>query len=153
MKYWLFKSEPNAYSIDDLARDKKTHWDGTRNYQVRIYMRQQMEVGDKILFYHSNAEPPAIVGLAEVASKAYPDHTAFDPNDHHYDPKSDPENPTWFMVDVAFVAKFDKPLTLLEIKADPELSQMMVAQKGSRLSIQPVEKEHYDLIVKRAEVE
>lgn len=147
MNYWLLKSEPNAYSIDDLARDKTTHWDGVRNFQARNYMRDQMKVGDKVLFYHSNTEPIGIVGVAEVCKEAYPDHTAFDPKDHHYDPKSDPSKPTWYMVDIAFVKKFDTPLTLSDIKANPGLETMMVAQKGSRLSVQPVSKEHFDYIV------
>lgn len=145
--YWLMKSEPGAYSIDDLARDKQTHWDGVRNYQARNSMRDQMQVDDKVLFYHSSTEDTGIVGIAEICRAAYPDHTAFDANDSHYDPKSDPGKPTWFMVDIAFIKKFSHVVTLREIKAHPELNKMVVAQRGSRLSVQPVSKEHYELVV------
>jgi predicted RNA-binding protein with PUA-like domain len=143
MQYWLFKSEPSAYSIDDLARDSKTHWDGVRNFQARNYLRDQMRIGDKVLFYHSNTDPLAIVGVAEISCDPYPDHTAFDPNDSHYDPKSKLATPTWYMVDITFTRKLNKPITLPEIKADPILQHMVVAQKGSRLSVQPVLEEHF----------
>jgi predicted RNA-binding protein with PUA-like domain len=141
------KSEPNAYSFDDLKKEKVTHWDGIRNYQARNFMMKDMEIGDKVLFYHSNCKEPAVVGLAEVASSAYPDHTAFDKNSKYYDPKSSPEKPRWFMVDVKFLKEFNRPVTLKEIKSIPELSNMPLVQKGQRLSIQPVKKDEFDLIV------
>src|SRR5438105_4755823 len=108
MHYWLLKSEPTSYSIEHLKKEKKqiTHWDGVRNYQARNIIRDQMKMGDLAFFYHSNANPPGIVGIVKVTKEAYPDHTAFDPNDHHYDPKSDPEHPCWYQVDVQFVKQF-----------------------------------------------
>lgn len=147
MQYWLMKSEPTAYSIEDLKKDKTTPWDGIRNYQARNFMRDKMEVGDKILFYHSNAKPTGIVGLGEIISKAYPDFTAWDKTNKHFDPKSTPEKPIWVMVDVGYVKTFTKMLTLEEMKNIPELKGMLVTKRGQRLSIQPVEKEHYDWIV------
>ncbi len=148
MQYWLIKSEPDAYSIDDLARDEVEPWDGIRNYQARNFMRDTMKVGDKVLFYHSQVKPPAVVGLAEVASEPYPDPTAFDPDEKYYDPKSDPDDPRWILVDMRYVAHLRQPVTLPEIKEDPKLDGMMVRQRGARLSIQPVEKKHFDYIVK-----
>jgi predicted RNA-binding protein with PUA-like domain len=145
--YWLMKSEPECYSIDDLARDRKTFWDGVRNYQARNFMRDDMKVGDQILFYHSNADPTGVAGLARVARTAYPDHTALDPKNDHFDPKSTPSEPIWMMVDVAFVEKFEKVVTLQELKARPELDGMMVIQRGSRLSVQPVEEKHFRQVV------
>ena len=146
-RYWLMKSEPGAYSIDDLERDGRTHWDGVRNYQARNFMRDDMQVGDGVLYYHSNARPPGVVGLARVAREGYPDHTAFDPGDKHYDPKSDPSNPRWFMVDVEFVARFDEIVPLQALKEEPGLEDMVVT-KRSRLSVQPVSKAEF-AIVKR----
>ena len=139
-QYWLFKSEPEAYSIADLAREptKTTCWDGVRNYQARNFLRDTVRVGDVVLFYHSNADPMAIVGTAEVVKAGYPDHTAFDPKDHHYDPKSNPDAPTWFMVDVRLLQVFPKPVTRDELKACADLREMMVIRQGARLSIQPV---------------
>ena len=139
-QYWLFKSEPEAYSIADLAREptKATFWDGVRNYQARNLLRDTIQLGDRVFFYHSNADPMAIVGTAEVVKTGYPDHTAFDPKDHHYDPKSDPDEPTWFMVDVRLLQVFPKPVTRDELKASAGLSEMMVIRQGARLSIQPV---------------
>jgi predicted RNA-binding protein with PUA-like domain len=137
-RYWLMKSEPDVYSIDDLKRDRKTMWDGVRNYQARNLMRDDMSVGDPVLFYHSNAKPMCIAGLAEVASKSYPDPSAFDRKDKHYDPKSDPENPTWMLVDVKHVATFEAPLTRETLAAEPALADMMLLRRGSRLSVQPV---------------
>ena len=150
MKYWLMKSEPNAYSIDDLQRDKKTHWDGVRNYQARNFMRE-MSVGDGVLFYHSNCKVPGIIGLATVSKLAYPDHTAFDPDDHHFDPKSDPENPRWDMVDIKFAAKFDEVLSLHELRADPRLNEMLILRKGNRLSVTPVSAKDWKAICKLAD--
>ena len=117
MNYWLFKNEPDDYSIDDLAADtdQTTHWDGVRNYQARNFMRDDMRVGDKGFFYHSNCKEPAVVGIVEIVREAYPDHLAFDANDKHFDAKSDPENPRWFMVDVKLVRKLNHPITLHKI--------------------------------------
>lgn len=146
-RYWLLKSEPNSYSIEDLKRDGSTEWDGVRNYQARNYMRDSMQIGDKILFYHSSVNPPAVVGVASVCSKPHPDTSAFDPEDSHFDPKSDPEKPVWFLVDIAFEKAFEHPVDLPTIKADPELQEMVVAKTGSRLSVQPVEERHFQRIL------
>ncbi|MEI6477798.1 MAG: EVE domain-containing protein [bacterium] len=152
MSYWLVKSEPNSYSIDDLARDKKTAWDGVRNYQARNYMRDQMKVGDQVLFYHSSTNPMAVVGVAEVASESYPDASALDAADHHYDPKATPENPIWALVDLAFVEKFKNPVTLKAAKADPQLEGMMLIKQGSRFSVQPVSKAHFKRIIEMTQL-
>lgn len=143
------KSEPDAYSIDDLARDGTEHWDGIRNYQARNLMRDEMEIGDRVLFYHSNAKPPGVVGIAEVASGPYPDHTQFDPDEKYYDPKSDPENPRWIMVDVKYVEMLPRLVSLHEIKAYPELVDMVLVNR-SRLSVQPVTEAEFEFIVARA---
>ncbi|HNP35315.1 MAG TPA: EVE domain-containing protein [Woeseiaceae bacterium] len=147
MSYWLIKSEPDAYSIDDLRRDKREKWDGIRNYQARNTMRDDMRVGDKIFFYHSNCKEPGIVGIAKVASQPYPDPTQFDPDSKYYDPKSDPADPRWILVDVAFVKKLQRSISLAEIKEHPELGDMILARKGNRLSVMPVEKRHWDIIL------
>lgn len=144
MRYWLMKSEPRVYSIDHLARDGQTSWDGVRNYQARNFMRDAMEVGDRVLYYHSNAQPPGVVGLARVCRAAYPDHTAWDPRSEHFDPKSTAENPRWFMVDLEFVEKFPALVSLAELKANPKLAGMLVIRRGQRLSIQPVEPAHFE---------
>lgn len=146
MRYWLMKSEPDAYSIDDLKRDGVEHWDGIRNYQARNFMRDEMKVGDQVLFYHSNAKPPGVIGLAEVHKEAYPDHTAWDPKAKYYDAKSDPNAPRWVMVDLKFVEKFCRLVSLNELKKTPGLEEMLVIQKGQRLSIQPVTQEEFALI-------
>ena len=148
LNYWLMKSEPESYSIDDLKRDNKTHWDGVRNYQVRNFMRDQMKVGDMVLFYHSSAEPPGVAGLAQISKTGYPDPSAWDPKDHHYDPKSDPKNPTWLMVDVKFVEKFPHFVSLSTLRDNPQLKGLLVLKRGMRLSVQPVEKSHFDAIQK-----
>jgi len=150
MRHWLMKSEPNDYSIDDLERDGTTHWDGVRNYQARNLMRDQMSVGDAVLFYHSQLRPPGVVGLAEVVRDAYPDHTAWDPDSKYFDPKSSPEDPRWFMVDIAFVRKFDRMVTIDEMRERPELEDMVVL-KRSRLSVQPVTPQEFEVIVAMAE--
>jgi len=137
-RYWLFKSEPGEYSFDDLVRDGSTHWDGIRNYQVRNSMRDDMRVGDGVLFYHSNAAPPGVVGLAEVSREAYPDHTQFDSRSKKYDPRSDPEQPRWLMVDIRMEAALPRLVSLAEVKADATLGEMGVVKRGNRLSIQPV---------------
>ena len=148
MNFWLMKSEPESYSIDDLKRDNKTHWDGVRNYQVRNFMRDRMKVGDMVLFYHSSAEPPGVAGLAQICKSAYPDPTAWNPKDHHYDPKSDPQDPTWLMVDVKFVEKFPQFVSLSALRANPKLKGLLVLKRGMRLSVQPVEKSHFQIIQK-----
>lgn len=147
MNYWLMKSEPDVYPIETLEREGTTHWEGIRNYQARNFMRDDMKVGDKVLFYHSNAKPPGIVGLAEVCKEAYPDFFAWDPNSKYFDPKASKENPIWQMVDVKFVRKFESIISLDDLKGFPELDGMLATKKGSRLSVQPVSKEHYDFIV------
>ena len=149
MRHWLMKSEPGEYSIDDLERDGVTHWDGVRNYQARNLMRDEMEGGDRVLFYPSNAKPPAVVGIAEVAREAYPDHTQFDPDDPHFDPKSDHDDPTWLMVDVKFVAKLPREVGLPELRTYPELAAMVLLNR-SRLSVQPVARDQFEFIVDQA---
>ncbi len=146
MKYWLFKSEPSCYSIDDLKRDKVEHWDGVRNYQARNMLRDECGVGDLIIYYHSSCKVPAAVGIAEVVTNGYPDHTAFDPNSAHPDLSSDPENPRWYMVDVKFVSKFARPVSLKAMKDRAELADMRLLQRGNRLSLFPIEKAHFELI-------
>jgi predicted RNA-binding protein with PUA-like domain len=147
-RYWLVKSEPNVYSIADLQRDGRTFWDGVRNYQARNFMRDDMRMGDGVLFYHSTAQPMGIYGVAEVVREAYPDHTAFDPANPHYDPKSDPANPTWMMVDIGYVGTFKAPITLSMLKQTPGLDKLGVVQRGSRLSMQPVSREEWEIILR-----
>ncbi len=146
-RYWLMKSEPDAYSIDDLERDGQTYWDGVRNYQARNFMRDDMCVGDGVLYYHSNCKPPGVVGLARIVREGYPDHTAFDPGDKHYDPKSNPSDPRWFMVDIEFVAGFGEIVPLEALKAEPGLEEMVVT-KRSRLSVQPVTAGEFEVVRK-----
>ena len=150
MTYWLMKSEPDDYSIDDLERDGTEPWDGIRNYQARNMIRDDMKIGDEILFYHSSCKEPGIVGIVKVVREAYPDHTAFDPEDKHYDPKSDPDNPRWYMVDIALVRKFAQiiPLTALREHAEKSLSDMVLLRRGNRLSVMPVTKKHWNRILK-----
>ncbi len=149
MAYWLFKSEPTSYSFSDLLAEpeRTTGWDGVRNYQARNYLRDQMTLGDGVLFYHSNADPPCIAGIAEVVRMAHADPTAFDPADSHYDPKSDRANPTWFQVSIRAVRPIDPPLTLPFLGGIPELAGMELLRKGSRLSIQPVTDAQWKTIV------
>lgn len=149
-QYWLFKSEPETFSIKDLEKSpKKTaFWDGVRNYQARNFLRDSIKEGDQVLFYHSSTDPPGIVGIAEVVKSGYPDHTAFDPKDDHYDPKSDKKNPTWYMVDIKHVRTFPEAITLEALKKMPGLGKMVLLQKGSRLSVQPVTESEWNTIVK-----
>ena len=149
MAFWLVKSEPEEFSIDDLqARPARTeHWDGVRNYQARNFMRDDMKKGDQVFFYHSNCKEPGIVGIARVVREGYPDHTAFDPDDPHYDPKSDPADPTWFMVDLKFVRKLRRTITLQELKGDPQLEGLALVRKGNRLSIMPVSEAEWQFIL------
>lgn len=148
MKYWLMKSEPDVFSIDTLKKQKKSLWDGVRNYQARNFMMKDMQVGDKILFYHSNATPPGIAGLAEVIKEAVPDPTALDKKSKYYDEKSTKEKPRWFCVEVKFKKKFKNFISLDTLRDTKSLSTMLVLKKGQRLSIQPVTKKEYDIVCK-----
>ncbi|MBX9689312.1 MAG: EVE domain-containing protein [Candidatus Obscuribacterales bacterium] len=150
--YWLMKSEPNVFSISDLekAANKTTCWDGVRNYQARNYLRDQIKNGDLVFFYHSNADPPGIAGIAEVVKEAYPDHTAFDKKHEHYDPKSKKENPSWYMVDIKHLQTFKTAIALDQLKELKGLEKMALLQKGSRLSVQPVTREEWETIIKIA---
>lgn len=142
------KSEPDVFSIDDLKKRKSEPWDGVRNYQARNYMRDDMKKGNQVLFYHSNANPPGVAGIAEIVREGHPDYTSWDPQSKYFDDKSSPQSPRWFMVEVKFIAKFKNFIPLDTIKNHPELSQMRVAQKGARLSVQPVDEKHFKLIKK-----
>lgn len=149
MSYWLFKSEPDVFGIDHLAKrpNQTEHWDGVRNYQVRNMLRDDIKVGDKAFFYHSNATPPGIVGIMEIVKAGYPDFTAWDKNSDHYDPKSSALHPRWYMVDVHFIKKFKRIVTLDELKTHPQLKEMQVARRGNRLSITPVSAEEWKIVV------
>ena len=147
MGHWLMKSEPDAYGIDDLERDRREPWDGIRNYQARNMMRDDMRVGDEAFFYHSNCKQPGVVGIMKIASEAYPDPFQFDPDSSYYDPKSDPDDPRWLLVDVEYVRTLKRTITLKEIKANPALDGMILTRKGNRLSIMPVSDEHWDAIL------
>lgn len=146
-RYWLMKCEPEAYTIDDLERDGTTTWEGVRNFQARNSMRDDMKPGDGVLFYASNAEPSGVTGVAEISRGGYPDPYAFEKGHKYFDPKSDPENPTWMMVDIRFVEKFPDIVPLGVLKETPGLGDMVVTQKGSRLSVQPVTKKEFDIVV------
>lgn len=149
MRYWLMKSEPSEFSIDDLAQrpDQTEPWDGVRNYQARNMMRDDMKVGDSIFFYHSNCDVPGIVGIAQVKREAYPDPTAFDPQNKHYDPKSQPEKPTWLMVDVGFVRKLSRTITLAELKDKAVLEGLAFVRRGNRLSVMPMTENQWHFIL------
>ena len=147
MAYWLMKSEPDTYSIDDLKRDQREHWDGIRNYQARNMMRDDMKIGDKVFFYHSACKEPGVVGIMKVASKPYPDPTQFDPKSNYHDPKSDPDDPRWILVDVQFVKKLKRLISLTEIKANSDLDDMILVRRGNRLSIMPISEEHWNKIL------
>lgn len=147
MKYWLMKSEPDVFSIDDLEKNKTTLWEGVRNYQARNFMMKDMQIGDDVLFYHSNAEPPGIAGVATVSKLASPDPLQFDKKSEYFDPKATKEKPIWFCVEVKFKKKFKKLFPLNEIKNDKNLKNMIVIQKGSRLSINPVDKKDFEYIL------
>lgn len=150
MNFWLMKSEPDVFSIDDLERDGTTGWEGVRNYQARNFMRDQMAVGDLVLYYHSNAEPSGLAGLAKVAGPAIADPTQFDKKSEYYDAASKKDDPTWKMVTVAFVEKFPRVVSLAELKAQKALEGMGVLQKGQRLSVMPVSKAHVAVVLKLA---
>ena len=149
MNYWLMKSEPDAFSINDLYNkpNQTEHWDGVRNYQARNMMRDAMKLGDQVFFYHSNCDVPGIAGIMEVVKEGYPDFSAFDPDDHHFDPKSDPANPRWMMVDVKYVKTLSRIIPLKELKRYPELADLTLVKRGNRLSIMPVSKRQWDFIL------
>ncbi len=147
MQYWLMKSEPDTYSIDDLQSFGVDHWDGIRNYQVRNFFRDQMQVGDQAFFYHSNCKEPGIVGTMDIVSKAYPDHTAFDPSEKYFDSKSDPENPRWLMVDVRYIRHLDRMITLGELRQQKQIADMKLLQRGNRLSVLPLSKMEWQYIL------
>jgi predicted RNA-binding protein with PUA-like domain len=148
-KHWLMKSEPDVYSIDDLERDQSESWEGVRNYQARNFMREMVE-GDLVIFYHSNAKPPGAAGVGRICRQAYPDDTQFNKKSKYYDAKSKKEDPRWSLVDVEFIEKFGEPVSLQALKDDPALEGMRVTQKGSRLSVQPVDKGHFKRVLKMA---
>jgi predicted RNA-binding protein with PUA-like domain len=149
MNYWLMKTEPSVYGIDHLAAEpnRTDHWDGVRNYQARNMMRDQMKLGDQVFLYHSNCKEPGIVGIMEVVREGYPDHTAWDPESRYHDPKSTPDNPRWFMVDVKLVRPTRRTIPLTELKRFPELEDMPLVRKGNRLSVMPVTAEQWDFIL------
>ena len=149
MNYWLMKSEPDVFGVDDLmkAPRKTDTWDGVRNYQARNMMRDEMKKGDLVFFYHSNCKEPGIAGIMKIAREGYPDHTAFDPKEKYFDPKSDPDNPRWYMVDVRHVRKLKRVITLTELKTHPELDGLPLLRRGNRLSIMPVSEEQWNFIL------
>jgi len=146
MQYFLVKTEPDVFSIEDLKKRKTEPWNGVRNYQARNIMRDDMKLGDMVLFYHSNAAPPGVVGVCRVASKPYPDPSQFDATDKYFDPKSPRDNPRWILVDMAFERKFKRTVSLAEMKAHPALQQMRLVQRGNRLSVMPVTAEEFAVI-------
>jgi predicted RNA-binding protein with PUA-like domain len=145
-RYWLMKSEPSAFSIDDLKRVKTTIWDGVRNYQARNFMTKEMSVGDEAIFYHSNADPPAAVGVMVISGAAEPDPTQFDSSDSHYDSKATPSDPIWYGARVKFKSKFARPVSLAEMRDHKDLQKMVLLRKGSRLSIQPVTEKEFNVV-------
>lgn len=149
MNYWLMKSEPEVFGIDDLYQrpGQTEHWDGVRNYQARNMMRDAMKLGDQVFFYHSNCAVPGIVGIMEIVKEGYPDDTAFDPDNPHFDPKSHPDKPSWMMVDVKYRQKFARTISLNELKQHPELADMVLLRRGNRLSIMPVSPEQWQFIL------
>lgn len=147
-RFWLMKCEPSAYAIDDLERDGKTSWEGVRNFQARNFLRDQMQVGDGVLFYASSADPSGVTGLAEIARAGYPDEFSWTKGHKYYDEGSSPENPTWYMVDIRFVERFPGTVSLETLKQTKGLESMMVTRKGSRLSVQPVTKAEFDIVTK-----
>ncbi len=144
--YWLMKSEPHVYPWEQLVKDGSTHWDGVRNYQARNTMRDDMKVGDLVLFYHSNTKPPHVAGIARVCREGYPDHTAQDPNSNYFDPKASPDNPRWMMVDIEPVEAMESIVSLPDMKDNPALEGMPLLAKGSRLSVQSVPSEHFAVV-------
>ena len=149
MAYWLMKSEPDVFGVDHLMKlpGKTDSWDGVRNYQARNMMRDDMKKGDLVFFYHSNCKEPGIAGIMKIAREGYLDHTAFDPKQKYFDPKSDPDKPRWYMVDVKHVRKLKRVITLTELKSHTQLSDLQLVKRGNRLSIMPVTKKQWDFIV------
>lgn len=147
MAYWLMKSEPDVYGIDDMERDGREMWDSIRNYQARNMMRDDMKIGDEVFFYHSNCKVPGVVGITRVVSEPYPDPVQFDKTSRYFDPKSTKENPRWILVDVEFVRKLSRTISLAEIKAEKSLEDMILTRKGNRLSIMPVEEKHWKKVL------
>ena len=147
MQYWIMKSEPDTYSIDDLKSFNIDHWDGIRNYQVRNFFRDTMQVGDQAFFYHSNCKEPGIVGLMEIASEAYPDHTAFIKGEKYFDAKSDPDQPRWLMIDVKYQRHLKRKITLGDLRNQKTLESMRLLQRGNRLSVIPLEKKEWNYIL------
>ena len=152
VRYWLMKSEPDVYPFSQLVEDGSTHWDGVRNYQARNMMRDDLKLGDLVLFYHSNTKPPHVAGIAKVSREGYPDHTSWDPNSKYFDEKSTPDNPRWMMVDIEAVKEMEM-VSLVDIKANPALDDMPLVQRGQRLSVQPVSKEQFEEICRMGGVE
>lgn len=150
-KYWLMKSEPITYGIDHLKKDKRTYWDGVRNYQARNFMRDEMKKGDMVLFYHSVTDPIGVAGIAKVVKESHPDPTQFDKKSKYYEPRATKEKPVWYLVDIAFVKKFPCIIPLKELRETRGLEKMVLLQKGSRLSVQPVTKKEYDIVIKLAD--
>ncbi len=150
MQYWLMKSEPDVFGIADLKKKKRSGWDGVRNYQARNFMRDGMKLGDLVLFYHSNAEPSGVAGIAKVVTESHPDPTQFDKKSEYYDPKASAEKPIWMMVEVEFVEEFPRVLSLAELKPVKELAKLPLVQKGTRLSVMPVANIEWDVILKLA---
>jgi len=148
MRYWLMKTDPSVFSSEDLRKRPRStdHWEGVRNYQARNYMRDEMRKGDRVLFYHSQCADPGVVGVAEITREAYPDFFSWDRRSRYYDPKSTPEHPRWFMVDVTWIRAFRRTVALKDMKANPGLRRMKVIQKGQRLSIMPVTKEEFAIV-------
>ena len=146
MAFWLMKSEPHVYPWEQLVSDGETHWDGVRNYQARNIMRDDMKVGDFVLFYHSNCKPPHVAGVARVCREAYPDFTALDTDSNYFDPKSSPDNPRWMMVDIEAVEQLPDTVPLGDMRENPELNGMPLLQRGQRLSVQPVSEQHFEIV-------
>jgi len=151
--YWLMKSEPHVYPYEQLVKDGSTHWDGVRNYQARNLMRDEMKMGDLVLFYHSNFKPPHVVGIARVCQEGYPDFTAQDPNSKYFDEKATPDNPRWMMVDIEPVMELPQIIPLEDIRNNPECEGMLLIRKGQRLSVQPVEEEHFLAVIRMVGLE
>ena len=150
--YWLMKSEPHVYPYEQLVADGSTHWDGVRNYQARNLMRDEMKKGDLVLYYHSNFKPPHVVGIARISREGYPDFTAQDPNSKYFDEKATPENPRWMMVDIEPVMELPQIIPLDDIRNNPECEGMLLIRKGQRLSVQPVEEEHFSAVLRMVDL-
>lgn len=148
MQYWLFKTEPTSYSIDDLRKDKRTSWHGVRNYQARNMLRDAVKKGDQVIIYHSSCEVPGVYGVAQVVKEGYPDPTQFDPRSHYFDATANSEHPRWYVVDIAFKAKCKTPIPLADMRKEPMLSDMQLLAPGNRLSLFPISKRHWDFLIR-----